>query len=1080
MDPGRNARLNAVCDTDASRRYGGLNIDELKNELRGYGLPANGNRADLVNRLCNHIRVIGGILNPAPGQGPVQVQAQGQAQAQAQAQVQVQVQAPLTVPAAILDALCNRNAARSSGGMNIDDMKTVLSQMGLSSAGNRSELKTRLCNLRAAAPAVANPPIANPAVANPPIANPATPPVANPATPPTGPANPPRARPTIQMRARVRPQVQAQAQAQVLSPVRPQGVEAYNVQQDEEPSTFLYVNPTYEGMSADAEELNRLRWIMRQKARKDGVYFSVESARFTPETRYVQYLPGLTPAELRKYAEHVYNIYISSYLPRVNSQEYFLDDLSNIEYFQTYEEYNLLFDQVSEMMNYSDTYPVFNEAGQPTGRTEDTMKWIQTRAHPLRRLSMVPDFITFSEIRQLLKYSESLDPDAIVYLMQITYDTYLDHLKYSRISKISQADLGKIPKPDTFKAYANNILLTAGESGLSPSINIPVNLRVKVKHPAYVTKWIDTLAKGDPSKLMIEYVRLLPRYRYCLYMYKVFGLIKFRNLNLTTKTDFTMLAEINKFIDKHAPVLLFGTYYIQKMPSSFNNDLQKDHIMNSKRETYLWDTHSYFTVTEENLYLSTIFRVAPAKVFTGSIIAPLNQPREILNNQGVQTLEQSVEDFKAKSRKLNQLVDQPCPIERVQCIPRNPEFEPYEKLLNMADKYCARLQKKNVPLYRYYSTRVFDDTRPRILVNINMRDSNDVYFFNMINSLYQKSASFHIAFSSVDGTNIGVDLGGITKSVFTRAGSYIRSIMHKPEGSTCYYFPHKMPAGSQETILKCILMSIHHGYSLGVTFSNGIYYLFTLAAANPLTLNLTEGILSMNIGLLLALYYMDNPEDTITLLNKATRDFQYIQYHQDNEKLLPKTRQTDETITVDREDVMEWLRRALIYKMYGLKVTDSKPESSSIGKFGLAFSNIPVQYTPWLSKMRSLGTIKTLSHIVGLNITRETVLRMTKFTGSTVMRNHMVRFINEASDDTLKKMLYFITGSLDPAANITIQEVAYFTGLPVAQTCFNKLVVKPYTAADYETVTAGGARPVGFKPDLLLSIEHSGDTFGLA
>jgi hypothetical protein len=380
-------------------------------------------------------------------------------------------------------------------------------------------------------------------------------------------------------------------------------------------------------------------------------------------------------------------------------------------------------------------------------------------------------------------------------------------------------------------------------------------------------------------------------------------------------------------------------------------------------------------------------------------------------------------------------------------------------------------------LYRYYNTRSFDDTRPRIMLNINIMNSNDVYFFNIIKSIYLKTASFHIAFNTVDGTNIGVDLGGITKSVFTRAGAYIRSIMHKPEGSTCYYFPHKMPSGSQETILKCILMSIHHGYSLGVTFSHGIYYLFTLAAAN--SLNLTEGILSMNIGLLLALYYMDNPEDTITLLNKATRDYQYIQYHQDNEKLLPKDRQTDEIITVDREDVIEWLRRALIYKMYGLKVTDSKPESSSIGKFVLEFSNIPVQYAPWLSKMRSLGTIKTLSHIVGLNITRETVLNMTKFNGSRVIRNHMVRFINEASDDTLKKMLYFITGSLDPVTNITIQELENFTGLPVAQTCFNKLVVKPYTAADYQKVVAG-ARPVGFKPDLLLSIEHSGDTFGLA
>ena len=818
---------------------------------------------------------------------------------------------------------------------------------------------------------------------------------------------------------------------------------------------------------------------------KDGVYFSVESARFSPETRYVQYLPGLTPAEKRKYAEHVYNVYISSYRPRVNSA-FFLEDLADIESLQTYEEYNLLFDQVSEMMSYADTYPIFNEAGQPTGETGHTMRWLDTRVNALRRLSMVPDLITFSEIRQLLKFAEILDPDTIVYLMQMTYDTYLEHIKYLRISKISQADLGKIPKPDAFKEYAMNILRTAGESGLSPSINIPVNLRVKVKHPAYITKWIDTLAKGDPSKLMIEYVRLLPRYRYCLYMYKVFGLLRFRNLNLTTKTDFTMLAEIDKFIDKHAAVLLFGTYYIQKMPSTFNNNLQKDHIINTKRETYLWDTQSYFNIAEENLFIFRLFNLAPAKVFSGSLIAPLNQPREILNNQGVQTLEQSVEDFKATSRKLTQLVDQACPVELaralepVQCIPRNPEFKPYEKLLNLADKYCSRLQKKNVPLSRYYNTRMFDDTRPRILVNITMRDSTDVYFFNMINSLYLKSASFQIAFSSVDGTNIGVDLGGITKSVFTRAGAYIRSIMHKPEGSTCYYFPHKMPAGSQETILKCILMSIHHGYSLGVTFSNGIYYLFTLAAANSLILNLTEGILSMNIGLLLALYYMDNPQETIALLNKATRDFQYLQYHQDNEKLLPKDRQTEETITVDREDVMEWLRRALIYKMYGLKVTDSTPESSSIGKFGLAFSNIPVQYAPWLRKMRSLGTIKTLSHIVGLNITRETVLSMTKFTASQVMRNHMVRFINEASDDTLKKMLYFITGSLDPATNITIQEVEYFTGLPVAQTCFNKLVVKPYTAADYETVAADGARPVGFKPDLLLSIEHSGDTFGLA
>jgi hypothetical protein len=1045
MDPAHNARLNAVCDRDASRRYGGLNIDELKNELRGYGLPTNGNRPALVNRLCNHLRGIGGIL---------QVQAQGQGQGQAQAQV------PLTVPAAILDALCNRNAARSSGGMNIDDMRTVLSQMGLSDAGNRNELKTRLCNLRAAA----TPPIG---AATPPIVA-ATPPIVA-ATPPTG--APRQTRPIIQVRARVRPQ----EQVNILSPIRPQGVEEYKVQQDEDPSTFLFVNPTYEGMSADAEELNLLRWVMRQKARKDGVYFSVESARFTPETRYVQYLPGLTPSEQRKYAEHVYNVYISSYIPRISSQAHVLHNLSNIESLQTYEEYNLLFDQVSEMMNNADTYPLLNDQGQPTGETEDTRMWLETRVKPLRRLSMVPDLITFSEIRELLKYADILDPDTILYLMQMSYDTYLENLKLSRISTISQADLGKIPKPDVFKEYAIKMLLAAGESGVIP--RTAYTLPLKVKHPAYVTKWID--AHGNPAKILKEYVRLLPRYRYCLYMYKVFGLLKFRHLNLTTKTDFTRLSEINKFIEKHAMVLFFGTNYILR--NTHTTLLNVTQITSTLRATYLWDAGYFFTETDENRYLITIFTYAPAKVFTGSLIAPLNQPTDIQNNQGVQTLEQSVEEFKAKSRKLNQTVDQACPIEPVKCIPRNPEFEPYEKLLNLADKYCSRLQKKNVPLYRYYNTRSLDDTRPRIVVNINILNSNDVYFFNMVNSLYSKSASFKITFSSVDGTNIGVDLGGITKSVFTRAGAYIRSIMHKPEGSTCYYFPHKMPSGSQETILKCILMSIHHGYSLGVTFSNGIYYLFTLAAANPnLKSNLTSNILSMNIGLLLALYYMDNPEDTVTLLNKATRDFQYIQYHQDNEKLLPKDRQTDEIVTVDREDVIEWLRRALIYKMYGLKVTNDKPESSSIGKFGVAFSNIPVQYAPWLSKMRSLGTIKTLSHIVGLNITRETVLSMTKLTCSAVMRNHMVRFINEASDDTLKKMLYFITGSLDPATNITIQEVAYFTGLPVAQTCFNKLVVKPYTAADYETVVAGGARPVGFKPDLLLSIEHSGDTFGLA
>ena len=51
-----SSAIEIFCATDATKAKGGLNVQDIKDELKKRGLPTNGSRADLRERLCASVK----------------------------------------------------------------------------------------------------------------------------------------------------------------------------------------------------------------------------------------------------------------------------------------------------------------------------------------------------------------------------------------------------------------------------------------------------------------------------------------------------------------------------------------------------------------------------------------------------------------------------------------------------------------------------------------------------------------------------------------------------------------------------------------------------------------------------------------------------------------------------------------------------------------------------------------------------------------------------------------------------------------------------------------------------------------
>lgn len=306
-----------------------------------------------------------------------------------------------------------------------------------------------------------------------------------------------------------------------------------------------------------------------------------------------------------------------------------------------------------------------------------------------------------------------------------------------------------------------------------------------------------------------------------------------------------------------------------------------------------------------------------------------------------------------------------------------------------------------------------------------------------------------------------VDSGGVSRDVYSRAGVHIKTMLKRI--GNFYMIPDTLPEKDARLLGKIFAMSYMQGYRLGVPLCYGTLY----AVKHHVR---TVPYKDMDLALLIFLYSHDDPEDLEIILqavdNDEVRDT--LVYHQFQVTALGEN-------PVTRGNVLEWLRRYLINKLYGTNIKTT----AFISGFNSAIYEQPEHIISTLSLPR-------LSEMCGSDITALEFIELLRAgapdtPAAEVLLDMIQTYLyendqqdelddgqhKESPDDKAAKLAKFITGSTSPEElNLTI--VTSHTGLPVAHTCFSRLDVKPYKRKQYKK----------FKHDLLLSLS-SMDTFDI-
>jgi len=320
-------------------------------------------------------------------------------------------------------------------------------------------------------------------------------------------------------------------------------------------------------------------------------------------------------------------------------------------------------------------------------------------------------------------------------------------------------------------------------------------------------------------------------------------------------------------------------------------------------------------------------------------------------------------------------------------------------------------------------------------VHINMQWMQDdgitlmplKYFASVISSNFISMSEIKITL--VDSPTI--DAGGVSRSVFSKAGEYIQSICMK-EGNR-YFFGQRMPKDSYDIIVGCIIASLNKGFSLSAPLSYGILYCINRAAV--------PSISDMELPTLMALMARDDPDELQRLITSigTQQDIELATpYHKYTEAVLPKS--DGEAIDINMDRRYEWLKRILYHNLFGR-------QKKHLEKF-LASPKWAegITHTEGIITAMRNCQLDELAIVLGTVLTKEAmdalVIRRDWPEPSMETMQYVRDYIN-ANEDKWTAFLRFITGSADP--NLVIKVDRKDNGLPTSSTCFNRLHLRTYT-----------------------------------
>jgi hypothetical protein len=287
--------------------------------------------------------------------------------------------------------------------------------------------------------------------------------------------------------------------------------------------------------------------------------------------------------------------------------------------------------------------------------------------------------------------------------------------------------------------------------------------------------------------------------------------------------------------------------------------------------------------------------------------------------------------------------------------------------------------------------------------------------------------------------NPATDIGGVSRSVYSKAGEYIKSICVK-EGDR-YYFGTRMPKDSYDIIVGCIIAALDKGFVLGVPLSYSILYCINK--------NTVPSISDIGLPTLMALMKMDNPEELqrlITTISTQQGVESAAPYHKYSETVLPKG-VDGEAIDVTMDRRYEWLKRIIYHTLFGRQ----KKHLNKLLQSGKWVKARVANLDGTIVAMRNCQ-LGELSMALGSVLTREamTALKIiTQYLPPSATTLQYIRDYINANEDKWALFLRFVTGSTDP--NVTIKVDNKAGGLPSSSTCFNALHIRNYL--DYDEFT---------------------------
>lgn len=297
-----------------------------------------------------------------------------------------------------------------------------------------------------------------------------------------------------------------------------------------------------------------------------------------------------------------------------------------------------------------------------------------------------------------------------------------------------------------------------------------------------------------------------------------------------------------------------------------------------------------------------------------------------------------------------------------------------------------------------------------------------------------------LSFTLDSRVHVGIDVGGVSRAVFTKAGDYIKSILQKDTAGR-YYLKSKMPKDSHKIIAGCISSSIRQGHVLGVPLSYGLLYCIQRGAV-PLPNDVP-------LPTLMALYRMDDSEGLRVLIDtiKNQEGLEMVApYHARTDTVLPESADLTE---INR---FEWLRRIIYDKLFRYKGHLDKlmhPDNWHLDNPEVVRS----------------ARLEDLSIVLGTALTAE-VMANIKFVSHDPKGEEYVRKFLKENPKYWEAFLKFATGSINPGKKIYIG-MKMSRGLPVSHTCSANIEIYHYP--DYPS----------FERDMIISLENS-EGFGSA